>query len=67
MKPVAFRKVCGGAGDFYCDNAPKCLGSAESDTNIHHMLSAELLQQKAGSLPSALHVQSSTCWFLFLK
>lgn len=47
VKPMAFRKVCDGAGDFYCDNSPKCPGTDESDTyHTHYMLSAELLQQK---------------------
>lgn len=73
VKPMTFKKVCDGAGDFYCDNTPKWPGTAESGTNIHHMLPTELLQQKHALSTSWCQGfqddlwQSFTCWILFLK
>lgn len=76
VKPMAFRKVCDGSGDFYCDNTPKCSGTAESSTNIHHMLPTKLRRWKHGALALSTSwcqdfqddsLQSSTCWMLFLK
>lgn len=76
VKPMAFRKVCDGAGDFYCDNTPKCPDTAESSTNIHHMLPTELLMAEAwGLCPehftmlgfSGWFIAEFCCWILFLK
>lgn len=54
-----------------------CPGTDENNTyNTHHMLSTELLQHKCGvhALSTSWcrgfqdeSLQSSTCWFLFLK
>jgi len=74
VKPMAFKKLCDGAGNFYCDNTPKCPGTAENGTNIHHMLPTELLWQKHGvpALSTSRcrgfqddSLQSSSCWIFF--